>query len=132
MPAFVQVFSISAGMSIRPTTGVCHSSSPVISLATAFQSRRGGWADDISCELVSCDDQGTVRVWQAQGSSSYVDAGVSMKAGVPCCSLAVRKGFVIAAGNDGCVRIFNLVSTAVATVVWHAQQQGAVAAASCT
>lgn len=105
-----QVFSISAGMSIRPTTSVCHSSSPVISLATAFQSRRGGWAEDIGCELVSCDDQGIIRVWQAQSSSSYVDAGVSVKAGVPCCSLAVRKGFVIAAGSDGCIRIYHMVS----------------------
>jgi WD40 repeat protein len=107
----MQVFSISAGMSIRPTTSVCHSS-PVISLASAFQSRRGGWAEDIGCELVSCDDQGIIRVWQAHSSVSYLDAGVSVKAGVPCCSLAVRKGFVIAAGSDGCIRIYHLVSSA--------------------
>lgn len=31
-----------------------------------------------------------------------------MQAKAPCVSLAVRKGFVIAGGMDGCVRIYNL------------------------
>lgn len=107
--ACLQVFSISQGMSIRPVASIYHSSRPVVSLASAFQSRRGGWAQDIGCELVSCDDEGSIRVWQAHSSSSYLEAGVSVHAKVPCVSLAVRKGFVIAGGMDGCVRIYNLV-----------------------
>lgn len=105
----VQVFNISQGISIRPVVSINHSSRPVISLASAFQSRRGGWAEDIGCELVSCDDEGSLRVWQAHNSSSYLEAGVSMQAQAPCCSLAVRKGFIVAGGADGCVRIYNLV-----------------------
>lgn len=106
----IQVFSISPGLSIRPSTSLAHSDRPILSLASAFQARRGGWADDIGSELVSCDDAGTIRVWLAQAAGSYVpDTGVVIKAGVPCCSLAVRKGFIIAAGIDGCVRIYNMV-----------------------
>jgi WD40 repeat protein len=105
----LQVFSISQGMSIRPVATLYHSSRPVVSLASTFQSRRGGWAQDIGCELISCDDEGSLRVWQAHSSSSYLEAGVSMQAKAPCVSLAVRKGFVIAGGTDGCVRIYNLV-----------------------
>jgi WD40 repeat protein len=98
-----------------------HSSRPVISLSSAFQSRRGGWAEDIGCELVSCDDEGSIRVWQAHSSSSYLEAGVSMQGHVPCCSLAVRKGFVVAGGADGCVRIYNLVWTQPLTANMHMQ-----------
>lgn len=108
--ALLQVFNISQGMSIRPVVSINHSSRPVISLASAFQSRRGGWAEDMGCELVSCDDEGSIRVWQAHSSSSYLESGVSMQAKAPCCSLAVRKGFIVAGGSDGCVRIYNLVS----------------------
>jgi hypothetical protein len=38
-----------------------------------------------------------------------MEAGVTMQARAPCCSLAVRKGFIVAGGTDGCVRIYNLV-----------------------
>jgi len=106
-----QVFSINPGMSIKAAASIHHQGRPIISLASAFQSRRGGWADDIGCELVSCDDQGNIRVWQAHSSGSYVDTGLEIKAGCPCCSLAVRKGFIVAAGTDGSVRIYHLVRT---------------------
>lgn len=98
-------------MSIKAAASTHHQGRPIISLASAFQSRRGGWADDIGCELVSCDDPGNIRVWQAHSSGSYVDTGLEVKAGSPCCSLAVRKGFIVAAGTDGSVRIYNLVRT---------------------
>jgi hypothetical protein len=108
----LQVFSISPGMSIRPAASLHHSNNPITSMGSAFQSRRGGWAEDLGCELVSCDDEGRMRVWRANSSSSVEDSGVCILIGGPCSSLAVRKGFVVAAGTDGCVRIYNLVSVA--------------------
>ena len=66
-------------------------------------------------ELVSCDDQGTICIWEAASDSNYKCVG-TIEGGVPCCSLAVRKGFIVAARTDGCVRIYGLVSGAAGAV----------------
>jgi WD40 repeat protein len=108
----IHVFSVAPGMHFKHATSLAHGAQPIAALASAFHSRRGGWADDLGSELVSCDDEGIIRVWQAQSSSSYADMGlrISITAGVPCCSVAVRRGFIVAGCTDGCVRIFSLVS----------------------
>jgi WD40 repeat protein len=85
----------------------------VTALGSAFQSRRGGWADDLGSELVSCDDDGSLRVWLVPSSSGYMATDVAVATGAACCSLAVRRGFIVAAGVDGTVRIYNTVSACV-------------------
>lgn len=105
----MQVFSIAPGPLFKPTITLAQHHSPIVALSSAYQSRRGGWSDDLSSELVSCDANGTICVWEAAADNDY-KCMRTIEAGLPCCSLAVRKGFIIAARTDGCVRIYGLVS----------------------
>jgi hypothetical protein len=95
---------------IRPTATLSgQHSRPITCLSSSYQSRRGAWAEDLGSELVSCDDQGRLCVWQVKDEQS-VQCVATMEAGQPCCSLAVRRGFVVAARVDGCVQLYGLVS----------------------
>lgn len=112
--SFMQVFSVTGGPVIKPATCL-HSSQHrghlIVALGSALQSRRGSWADDLGCELISCDEQGTICVWEAQRADRY-NCVQTIQGGMPCSGLAVRKGFVIAGRTDGAVRIYGLVSRA--------------------
>ncbi|KAF6263935.1 WD40-repeat-containing domain protein [Scenedesmus sp. NREL 46B-D3] len=104
----IQVFSVAAGPVIRPTATLSrHHSNPITCLGSSYQSRRGVWAEDLGSELVSCDDQGRVCVWQVRDEQTVQCVG-AVEAGQPCCSLAVRRGFVVAARVDGCVQLYGL------------------------
>lgn len=93
----------------KPTLTLTQHKRPIVALSSAFQSRRGGWSDDLTSELVSCDEGGTICVWDAARDDEYKCVR-TIEGGVPCCSLAARKGFIIAARTDGCIRIYGLVS----------------------
>lgn len=84
-----------------------------MALSSALQSRRGGQLapGEQGCELVSCDEQGSICVWSMQRPDSCHCVS-TIQAGLPCCSLAVRNGCVIAAHTDGCVCMYSLVSHA--------------------
>jgi hypothetical protein len=97
---------------IRPAaTLIGQHSRPIMCLSSSYQSRRGAWAEDLGSELVSCNDQGRLCIWQVKDEQS-VQCVATVEAGQPCCSLAVRRGFVVAARVDGCVQLYGLVSAA--------------------
>jgi len=105
-----QVFSVGDGPIIKPATCLKeHCGHMIVSLGSAFQSRRGTWADDVGCELVSCDECGDICVWEAQQADTYF-CRQKIQGGIPCSGLAVRHGFIIAARTDGIIRIYALVS----------------------
>eukprot|EP00879_Flechtneria_rotunda_P028751 GHRR01030969.1.p1 GENE.GHRR01030969.1~~GHRR01030969.1.p1 ORF type:complete len:313 (+),score=62.62 GHRR01030969.1:373-1311(+) len=105
----IQVFSVGAGGLLKSVTCLKHHKCTITALGSSYQSRRGIWSDDLGCELVSCDDQGNICVWEATSADKYTCLRI-IEGGVPCSSLAVRKGFIIAGRTDGCVRIYRLVS----------------------
>lgn len=106
----IQVFSIAAGPSIKPSATLQHHKTPIVALGSAYQSRRGAWSEDLTCELVSCDDQGTLAVWTADNASCYSCSHTIPGTGVPGCSVAVRKGFILCGKTDGTVQVYGLVS----------------------
>ncbi|XP_064631484.1 WD repeat-containing protein 54-like [Lineus longissimus] len=57
--------------------------------------------------LVSSDDQGNIRVWQARADKFSTRAQIS-GSGYPCSSLAVYSDIIAAGYGDGHLRIFNL------------------------
>lgn len=61
-----QVFSITQGQSFRPLLLLKGHEHPITSIGSAYQSRRGIWAEDLGCQLVSCDDSGVLYVWQVR------------------------------------------------------------------
>ncbi|WIA13891.1 hypothetical protein OEZ85_002463 [Tetradesmus obliquus] len=104
----IQVFSVAPGPVIRPTVTLSgQHSRPITCLGSSYQSRRGEWADDLGSELVSCDDQGRLCVWQIKDEQS-LQCVAAAEAGQPCCSVAVRRGFVVAARVDGCVQLYGM------------------------
>eukprot|EP00879_Flechtneria_rotunda_P025816 GHRR01027463.1.p1 GENE.GHRR01027463.1~~GHRR01027463.1.p1 ORF type:complete len:249 (+),score=58.24 GHRR01027463.1:1131-1877(+) len=103
----IQVFSVGAGGLLKSVTCLKHHKCTITALGSSYQSRRGIWSDDLGCELVSCDDQGNICVWEATSADKYTCLRI-IEGGVPCSSLAVRKGFIIAGRTDGCVRIYRL------------------------
>eukprot|EP00877_Chromochloris_zofingiensis_P008531 jgi/Chrzof1/3931/Cz13g13240.t1 len=104
----IQVFSIAAGPSIKPSATLQHHKTPIVALGSAYQSRRGAWSEDLTCELVSCDDQGTLAVWTADNASCYSCSHTIPGTGVPGCSVAVRKGFILCGKTDGTVQVYGL------------------------
>lgn len=101
---------MSPGPTINHSCCLSQHKQPIVALGSSYQSRRGEWADDLGSELVSCDDQGTVCVWQAKRNDCY-ECVTTIEGGVPCCSLAVRRAFIVAAQVDGQVKLYGLVST---------------------
>ena len=63
------------GPIIRPVGELAHHSAPIVSLGSAYQSRRGAWADDLGCELVSADESGRLAVWEARSPGTHRWAG---------------------------------------------------------
>eukprot|EP00775_Hariotina_reticulata_P011426 gene11426-11572_t len=117
-----QVFSIAPGPIIKPAACLQeHRGHMIVSLSSAFQSRRGAWADDVGCELVSCDDCGNICVWEAQQADTYC-CTQKIQDGMPCSGLAVRSGFVIAARTDGIIRIYSMRDASLRSeIVAHAR-----------
>ena len=61
------------------------------------------------CSLVSSDDGGAVCLWEAASASSYTQRHALMGHGTPCVALAVRGETVVAAFQDGVVRLHDMV-----------------------
>ena len=65
------------------------------------------------CSLVSSDDAGAVCLWEAASASSYTRRHALVGHGTPCVALAVRGETVVAAFQDGVVRLHDMVSSVV-------------------
>jgi WD40 repeat protein len=104
----LQVFNVGDGPSFKPTTTLSHHKAPILSLGSAYQSRRGAWTEDLTCELVSCDDDGGLAVWEADASGLYAVKRQG-RLPSPATSVAVRRGLAICGCLDGTVRIYSLV-----------------------
>ncbi len=112
----IHIFSIAPGPIIRPTVTLPPSkkrggaSPPILALGSAFQSRRGSWAEDMACQLVSADEDGRLCVWTASSAQGY-ECTLCLDGGdAPCCAVTVRQGLIICGRIDGAVQIFGLVS----------------------
>lgn len=104
----IHTFSVTEGPVIRPSRRVEGHTVPLLALGSSYQSRRGCWAEDLGCELVSSDERGQLAVWAARKTGEHEVVG-AIDGGVPACALAVRCGFLVAGRVDGSVRIYGLV-----------------------
>ncbi|GLC46400.1 WD repeat-containing protein 54 [Pleodorina starrii] len=87
-----------------------HHKSPITAIGSAYQSRQGKWTEDLGCNLVTCDEEGGIAVWQAQHSGA---GGFSLltsikPTGQPAVSVAVRRDLIVAARLDGAVQLYGL------------------------
>ncbi|MEW5306828.1 MAG: hypothetical protein WDW36_009266 [Sanguina aurantia] len=111
-------FSQPLGFSLDPAhlTGAATAglvgSLPVTAMSSAFQSRRGRWAEDLGCEVVVSDEGGWLHVWQGHSSGNYQHvrsiAPDPAARGMPVVSVAVRRDFIIAGRLDGRVLVHGL------------------------
>jgi hypothetical protein len=107
---------------IKPGPVLRHHKAPVTALSSAHQCRQGNWAEDLACRLVSCDETGSIAVWEATDANSYRVISTIEGEGVPCSSLAVRNNFVICGRLDGKIRIYGMVGATRSRhccLMWH-------------
>eukprot|EP00201_Polytomella_parva_P000635 CAMPEP_0175079598 /NCGR_PEP_ID=MMETSP0052_2-20121109/24914_1 /TAXON_ID=51329 ORGANISM="Polytomella parva, Strain SAG 63-3" /NCGR_SAMPLE_ID=MMETSP0052_2 /ASSEMBLY_ACC=CAM_ASM_000194 /LENGTH=259 /DNA_ID=CAMNT_0016349951 /DNA_START=191 /DNA_END=973 /DNA_ORIENTATION=+ len=92
-----------------PTFEIKQHKAPITCLSSSYQSRRGNWAADVGCEVVSCDEDGMAVFWQASvGAGGYRVLHTIASKGVPCVSAAVRNDFAILARLDGAIQIYGI------------------------
>ena len=66
---------------------------------------------------MSSDDGGAVCLWEAASASSYTQRHALLGHGTPCVALAVRGETVVAAFQDGVVRLHDMVSSGQSSVL---------------
>ena len=66
---------------------------------------------------MSSDDGGAVCLWEAASASSYTQRHALLGHGTPCVALAVRGETMVAAFQDGVVRLHDMVSSGQSSVL---------------
>eukprot|EP00891_Asterochloris_glomerata_P002415 jgi/Astpho2/2415/fgenesh1_pg.00044_%23_45_t len=114
----VYIFDAPRPSSIALVAALQHHTSAVTALGSSWQGRRGNLTNDVTCSLVSSDDGGAVCLWEAASASSYTQRHALMGHGTPCVALAVRGETVVAAFQDGVVRLHDMMSV-LFSVCWN-------------
>jgi len=85
-----------------------HHKAPITAMGSAYQSRHGRTAEDVSPLLLTADESGVVIVWKADSAESYKVVRTLGSATVPATSIAIRKDCAIVARLDGSVQVYGL------------------------
>ncbi|GFR46250.1 hypothetical protein Agub_g7799 [Astrephomene gubernaculifera] len=92
-----------------PAALPAHHKSPITAIGSAYQSRQGKWTEDLGCNLVTCDEEGGIAVWEALSIGPGYKLLTSIPpSGTPVVSVAVRRDIVVAARLDGAVQLYGL------------------------
>ncbi|GAX80237.1 hypothetical protein CEUSTIGMA_g7675.t1 [Chlamydomonas eustigma] len=108
---------------LGPASSFTNHIAPITCIGSAYQTSRGQPADFKNPHnLVSCDQEGLITLWDAVSTSNLSLANTISQSSEPVVSVALRRNYMIVARLEGCFQVYDMASCSlVGEVVSHSR-----------